>query len=143
MSVPGLFTYARGGFYPANGRTQETVRARQFKPYDLVSAQLLTARNPKLNALVQAVLAHLAEGFGVPTETIKTKLKLALGYVDLVDHGGRIEQAPRSFRFEDMDEDAFVEFWRAAEVLVTERLLPELADDEQDQIVEILNGGKR
>jgi DNA-binding MarR family transcriptional regulator len=142
---PGLFIVGmNGGLFAANGRTKEDMRALNLQPGQLTSAQVLRCRSPKLNALVHAVLAHLAEGFGVTPQTVKTRLKLALGYCDLIEKAdGTIAQSPHSVSFDDMDESDFREFWKAAEEIVCSKLLPELPEDEQSQIVAILNGGPR
>ncbi len=81
----------------------------------------------------------------MPTATITSRLKIALGYADFVQKpDGSIEPKPHSFSFEDMaDEDDFREFWRACEVAICENLLPELPDDESEAIRKIMQGRAR
>jgi hypothetical protein len=140
---PGLFIHRSGTIAPANLRTKEAFREFGLKEGQLVTAQVMRARNPKLNALVQVVLTQLADAFGVTTETVKARLKIALGYADFVEKpDGSIEPKPHSFNFEDMaDEDEFREFWRACEAAICANLLPELPGDDAQAILAILNGG--
>ena len=47
-------------------------------------------------------------------------------------------------KFDDLpDEDAFKEFWAAAEAVVCEHILPALDDEEQAEILSIMSGGER
>lgn len=142
MCRPGLFVVTKAGrLAPASLRSQEDMRTLRLRPGDLVSVQIIRPRNPKLSALANAVLSKLAEGLGVPTETVKTRLKIALGYADLIEKpDGTIEQHARSLSFEDLpDEDTFIEFWKAAEQFVAE-LLPALEPADQREILTILEG---
>lgn len=143
---PGLFVVtARGSLHPANGRTQEELRELRLRPGDFVSVRVLRARNAKLCALANVVIAKMAEGLGVPSETIKTRLKLVLGYCDLIQKpDGSIEEKPRSMAFDDLeDEDDFVEFWRACEEIICSKLLPLLEPDEQESVLAIMQGRGR
>jgi len=139
----GLFVVtARGSLHPANGRAKEDLRALNLGPGDFVSVKVLRSRNAKLCALANMVIAKLAEGLGVPSETVKTKLKLALGYTDLIERkDGSIEQRARGMAFDQMeDEDDFIEFWRAAEALICGSLLPILDDDAAEEVLRVMNG---
>ena len=142
---PGLFVItSRGSLAPATARTKEALRSLRLGPGDFVTVQVMRARNAKLCSLAHVVIAKLAEGLGVTSEAIKTRLKLELGYFDLVQmQDGKVEHRVSSLGFDEMlDEDSFAEFWRAAEVLVA-NILPELEPSEQDEILAIMQGRAR
>lgn len=140
----GLFRYGKGGLWPANGRTREALREAKLAEGALISAQVLRSRNPRLCALANAVICELADGFGVPRETIVTRLKELLGFYDIVVTPDGVEKRARSFAFEDLpDEDAFIEFWRAAEALACSELVPCLGDDEQRAVLAMLDGRRK
>lgn len=142
MPRPGLFVVTqRGALAPASPRTQQEMADLKLRPGDLVSVQVIRSRNPKLCALANAVIAKVADSLGVPSQTVRTKLKLALGYSDLIERqDGTIEERPQRMTFEDMpDEDAFIEFWRATEMFVG-HILPELDPQDQEAIVAMLDG---
>lgn len=142
MAEPGLFKVVPRGLVPANTRTQDAHRT--LPAGDLVSAKVLRERTPQATAKANAVFAHLGHAFGVPAERVKTELKRALGYVDLVQQpDGQVVPAPRSMAFDAMDGDEWDVFWREAEAALCQVVLPGMPDGVRQAIYDILNGHPR
>jgi hypothetical protein len=140
VSELGLFVIGpRHTLVPANARTKHAVG--KYKTGDLVNGKIVASRSPELNAATHVVLAQVAEGLGVPVSKLKTELKKALGYVDLVQRSdGTIEPSPRSLDFEHADEDDLLEFWNHAQPLLAE-LVASLPDEpERERILGLMQG---
>jgi hypothetical protein len=140
VSEIGLFVVGpRHALFPANARTKHQVA--RLKTGDLVNGKVIKSRSPELNAATHVVLAHVAEGLGVPIEKLKTELKKALGYVDLVQRSdGTIEPSPHRLDFEKCDEEDFREFWNHAEPLLGELVAQMPVDAERDRILDLMEG---
>lgn len=137
-----LFMYDHGRLKPASPRAKEELRQSRLKDGDLVAVKIIKSRNPKLCGLAQVVFDKVGEAIGVSAAAVEAQLKLALGYVDVVEKAdGSRELSPRRMDFESVpDEVEFTRFWQEAEALICEKLLPSIDANTREEIFGILEG---
>lgn len=137
-----LYRFAHGRLVPASGRAKEELRKAHLQDGDYVAVKLIKTRNPKLAGLAYVVFAKIGEAIGVSAAAVEAQIKLALGYVDLVERpDGRVEPSPKRLDFETVpDENDYREFWDQAVPLICERILPSMPDDEVEELLTIING---
>lgn len=140
--MTSLYEYRSGRLVPASGRAKEELREAHLQDGDLVAVKVIKSRNPKLCGLSQVVFARIGEAVGLSGAAIEAQLKLATGFVDVVEKAdGTRELSPKRMDFDSVpDEKEFRRFWQEAEVVICERILPAMDAQTRIEIFGILNG---
>ena len=137
----------KGCLRPADGLSQERLRAKGFHVGDVVFAELKKPRNPGFHRLVHALGKLVAENIedfeGMSAHAVikRCQLESGLGCEEIayrVNGMSVIQRIPRSMSFESMDQADFMEVYMGICRHLSKTYWPSLSADEVAKMAEIM-----
>lgn len=143
-----LFRVVKGGLQPADGYTQERLRAKSYKVGDVLSGTLSKRRISGFNRLMHKLgmmVAENVEGFsGLDGHRVLKRLQIESGVacevtaIKVPGYGMMEHRTPLSLSFDSMDQG---EFWEAARGMckyIAETYWPSHTPEEIEKMAELM-----